>query len=219
MPYTNHIGGQRTFHTPQTQMTLTTTLETLTAFVIKETNRHIAEEFRLYGKTLQQLKDGSGTSSKMNSADFTKLFQYIVNEVIEAGIKELGIDGRREEVAGYDYIIEGQPVEFKLMGGASKSSFATGNKTSHFGGAKTNLVWSIKYTFNANQIDTFGMVLIDTNLTESNVWAASSGRKDSFSQLQLIVGEEDCILSQMGIIKPAQKFLQFIPLPTEVLLG
>jgi len=212
--YINSNGGQRTFHTPQTQMTLTSTLETLTAFVIKETNRYVAEEFRLYGKTLQDIKDGG-----METADFTKIFQYIVNEVIEAGIKELGIDGKREEVAGYDYIIEGQPVEFKLMGGASKSSFATGNKTSHFGGAKTNLVWSIKYTFNANQIDTFGMVLIDTNLTESNVWAASSGRKDSFSQLQLIVGEEDCILSQMGIIKPAQKFLQFIPLPTEVLLG
>jgi hypothetical protein len=195
-------------------MTLTTTLETLTAYVVKETNRYVSEEFRLYGKTLQQIKD-----SGMETADFTKIFQYIVNEVIEAGIKELGINGKREEVAGYDYIIEGQPVEFKLMGGASKSSFATGNKTSHFGGAKTNLVWSIKYTFNANQIDTFGMVLIDTNLTESNVWNASNGRKDSFSQLQLIVGEEDCILTQMGIIKPASKFLQFLPLPTEVLLG
>ena len=117
MPYTNHIGGQRTFHTPQTQMTLTTTLETLTAFVIKETNRYVAEEFRLYGKTLQQIKD-----SGMETADFTKIFQYIVNEVIEAGIKELGIDGRREEVAGYDYIIEGQPVEFCAANACANAS-------------------------------------------------------------------------------------------------
>ena len=197
--------------------TLTATLESLTAFVIKETNRYINEEFRLYGKTLQQIKDGG-----METADFTKIFQYIVNEVIEEGIRRLGIDGRREEVAGYDYVISidgvEHKIEFKLMGGNSKSSFATGNKTSHFGGKKTNLVWSIKYTFSDNQIDTFGMVLIDTNLTNSNVWKSSAGRKDSFSQLQLIVGEENCILSQMGIIKPAQKYLQFLPLPTEVLV-
>ena len=195
-------------------MTLTATLEKLTAFVVTETNRYVSEEFRLYGKTLQQIKD-----SGMETADFTKVFQYIVNEVIEEGIRRLGIDGRREEVAGYDYIIEGQPVEFKLMGGESKSSFATGNKTSHFGGKKTNLVWSIKYTFSDNQIDNFGMVLIDTNLTKSNVWKSSSGRKDSFSQLQLSIGEDNCILSQMGIVKPAQKWLQFLPLPTAVLLG
>lgn len=197
--------------------TLTTTLESLTAFVIRETNRYNNDEFRLYGKTLQQIKDGG-----MDTADFTKIFQYIVNEVIEEGIRRLGIDGRREEVAGYDYvfIIDGveYKVEFKLMGGNSKSSFATGNKTSHFGGKKTNLVWSIKYTFSDNQIDTFGMVLIDTNLTDSNVWKSSAGRKDSFSQLQLTVGEQNCILSQMGIIKPAQKYLQFLPLPTEVLV-
>lgn len=192
-------------------MSLSTTLENLTSFTIKETNRYVKEEFRLYGKTLQQVKD-----SGMETADFTKVFQYIVNEVIEEGITRLDISGKREEVAGYDYIIEDQPIEFKLMGGSSKSSFATGNKTSHFGGAKTNLVWSIKYTFNDNQIDNFGMVLIDTNLTESNVWNASNGRKDSFSQLQLIVGEEDCILTQMGIVKPAQKFLQFLPLPTDM---
>ena len=194
-------------------MTLTATLEKLTAFVITETNRYIRDEFNLYGKTLQQIKD-----SGMETADFTKIFQYIVNEVIEEGIRRLNIDGRREEVAGYDYIIEGQPIEFKLMGGVLKSSFATGNKTSHFGGKKTNLVWSIKYTFSNNQIDSFGMVLIDTNLTESNVWKSSAGRKDSFSQLQLTVNEERCILSQMGIIRPAQKYLQFLPLPTEVLV-
>jgi hypothetical protein len=80
-------------------------------------------------------------------------------------------------------------------------------------------VWSIKYTFSDNQIDNFGMVLIDTNLTKSNVWKSSSGRKDSFSQLQLSIGEDNCILSQMGIVKPAQKWLQFLPLPTAVLLG
>lgn len=195
-------------------MSITSTLEKLTAFVVTETNRYIREEFRLYGKTLQQIKD-----SGMETADFTKVFQYIVNEVIEEGIRRLGIDGHREEVAGYDYIIEGHPVEFKLMGGKLSSSFATGNKTSHFGGKKTNLVWSIKYTFSDNQIDNFGMVLIDTNLTNSNVWKSSAGRKDSFSQLQLTVNEENCILSQMGIIKPAQKYLQFLPLPTAILLG
>ena len=192
---------------------LETTLENLSKWVITETNRYVKDEFRIYGKTLQQLKDS------MNTADFTKMFQYIVNEVIEAGIKELGIDGRREEVTGYDFVIEGQEVEFKLMGGASNSSFATGNKTSHFGGAKTNIVWTIKYTFNDNQVDSFGMVVIDTNLTESNVWKSSSGRKDSFSTLELLVGESDCILSQIGIIKEATKKLHFLPLPTEVALS
>jgi hypothetical protein len=37
--------------------------------------------------------------------------------------------------------------------------------------------------------------------------------------LQLSIGEDNCILSQMGIVKPAQKWLQFLPLPTAVLLG
>ena len=192
---------------------LQTTLETLTKWVIVETNRYVKDEFRIYGKTLQELKDS------MNTADFTKMFQYVVNEVIEVGIKELGIDGRREEVTGYDFIFDGQPVEFKLMGGADNASFATGNKTSHFGGAKTNIVWTIKYTFNDNHIDNFGMVVIDTNLTESNVWNANGGVKDSFSQLQLKVGEIDCILTQIGIVKGARKWLQFLPIPTDVALG
>lgn len=188
------------------------TLEKLTLYVIEETNNYIKNDFRIYGKTLQQLKD------TMNTADFTKLFQYIVNEIIEAGIQKLGINGKREEVTGYDFIIEGIPVEFKLMGGSSNASFATGNKTSHFGGCKSNIVWSIKYTFNDNQIDTFGMVVIDTNKTNSNVWKSSSGRKDSFSTLELLNEEEDCILTQIGIIKPASKKLHFLPIPTEVAL-
>jgi hypothetical protein len=188
-------------------------IEKLTPWVIREVNRYVQDVYRTYsGKTLQHQKD------TMNTADFTKLFQYIVNDVIEEGIRVLGLDAKREEVTGYDYQFCGCPVEFKLGGGDNKSSFATGNKTSHFGGAKTNLVWSIKYTFNNNQIDTFGMVVIDTNLTESNVWKSSSGRKDSFSTLELLVGEEDCILSQFGVVKPATKKLQFLTLPTEVLV-
>lgn len=188
-------------------------LEQLTPWVIREVNRYVSEVYRTYsGKTLQHQKDA------MNTADFTKLFQYIVNDIIEEGIRVLGINGKREENTGYDYVIEGCKIEFKLGGGDNKTSFATGNKTSHFGGAKTNLVWSIKYTFNDNQIDSFGMVVIDTNLTESNVWKSSSGRKDSFSTLELLIGEEDCILSQFGVVKPATKKLQFLTLPTEVLL-
>jgi hypothetical protein len=62
------------------------------------------------------------------------------------------------------------------------------------------------------------MVVIDTNLTESNVWKSSSGRKDSFSTLELLVGEEDCILAQIGVVKPATTKLHFIPIPTEVAL-
>jgi hypothetical protein len=188
-------------------------IEQLTPWVIREVNRYVQDVYRTYsGKTLQHQKD------TMNTADFTKLFQYIVNDVIEEGIRVLGLDAKREEVTGYDYQFCGCPVEFKLGGGDNKSSFATGNKTSHFGGAKTNLVWSIKYTFNDNQIDTFGMVVIDTNLTESNVWKSSSGRKDSFSTLELMIGEEDCILSQFGVVKAATKKLQFLTLPTEVLV-
>ena len=192
---------------------LTQDLDRLTEFTIKEVNRYIKDEFRIYGKTLQDIKE------QMNTADFTKLFQYIVNEVIESGIEKLEVDGRREEVSGYDYVIRDTPVEFKLMGGESKASFATGNKTSHFGGAKTNIVWSIKYTFKDNQIDSFGMVVIDTDLTESNVWKSSKGRKDSFSTLELLIGEENCILSQYGIVKPAQKKLHFLPLPTRTYIS
>ena len=192
---------------------LTQDLDRLTEFTIKEVNRYIKDEFRIYGKTLQDIKE------QMNTADFTKLFQYIVNEVIESGIEKLEIDGRREEVSGYDYVIRDTPVEFKLMGGESKASFATGNKTSHFGGAKTNIVWAIKYTFNNNQVDSFGSVVIDTDLTESNVWKSSSGRKDSFSTLKLLVNEEDCILSQIGIVKPAKSYLHFIPLPTATMIA
>lgn len=197
-----------------TQDQLVVSLERLTQWVIAEANRYVKDVYRTYsGKTLQYQKDN------MNTADFTKLFQYIINDIIEAGIAALEIDGRREEVNGYDYVICGFPVEFKLMGGESKSSFATGNKTSHFGGAKTNIVWSIKYTFNDNRIDSFGMVVIDTNLTESNVWKSSNGRKDSFSTLELMIGEEDCILSQFGIVKPATKKLQFLTLPTDTLIA
>ena len=187
-------------------------LEKLTTWTIIETNKYL-ETFEIYGKTLQDYKD------TMNTADFTKFFQYIVNDVIEAGIEKLGLNGVREEVSGYDYKFHDTPVEFKLMGGESKSSFATGNKTSHFGGAKTNLVWSIKYTFNNNKIDSFGMVVIDTDLTESNVWKSSSGRKDSFSTLELLNDEEGCILSQYGIIKKAVKKLHFLPLPTDILVA
>jgi hypothetical protein len=194
-------------------MTIENTLKKITQFVIKETNRYIADEFRIYGKTLQDMKES------MNTADFTKLFQYIVNEVIESALTTLKIDGRREEVTGYDFIIEVEKIEFKLMGGDAKSSFATGNKTSHFGGAKTNLVWTIKYVFSDNQISEFGMVLIDTNRTESNVWKSSSGRKDGFSTLELMVGEEECILTQIGVVKAATKKLHFLPLPTEIALA
>ena len=174
-----------------TQAKIVRDLEKLTTWTIIETNKYL-ETFEIYGKTLQDYKD------TMNTADFTKFFQYIVNDVIEAGIEKLGINGVREEVSGYDYKFHDTPVEFKLMGGESKSSFATGNKTSHFGGAKTNLVWSIKYTFNNNKIDSFGMVVIDTDLTESNVWKSSSGRKDSFSTLELLNDEEGCILSPVS---------------------
>jgi hypothetical protein len=199
--------------TTYTQAQLVSALERLTQWVITEVNRYIKDEYRTYsGRTLQHQKN------TLNTADFTKLFQYIVNDVIEVGLVELGIEGYRDEVTGHDYVIMGYPIEFKLMGGESKSSFATGNKTSHFGGAKTNMVWSIKYTFNNNQIDTFGMVVIDTNLTESNVWKSSNGRKDSFSTLELMIGEEDCILSQFGVVKPAAKKLHFLTLPTDLLI-
>ena len=191
---------------------LYTTLDTLTKYVVKEVNRYVRDEFRIYGKTLQEIKES------MNTADFTKLFQYIVNEVIEKALVELNIDGRREEVTGYDFVILGKKIEFKLMGGANSASFATGNKTSHFGGAKTNLVWSIKYEFSDNQISAFGMVLIDTNQTARNVWESSEGRKDSFSALRLTKAERDCIVWQIGIVKDATKYLQFKPLPTAIAL-
>ena len=192
-------------------MKLINSIEKLTEFTIVETNRYIQDEFRIVGKTLQDMKDS------MNTADFTKLFQYIVNEIIEMGIIQLGINGKREEVDGYDYIIDGNEIEFKLNGGDSKSSLATGNKTSHFGNKKSNYVWCIKYTFNNNQIDTFSMFLIDTDNTSENVWKSSSGRKDSFSTLKLTNDERDCIISQIGIIRESKKWLQFDNLPVGVI--
>ena len=72
---------------------LTRDLTDLTLWTVKEVNRYLSE-FTIYGKTHQDYKDS------MNTADFTKFFQYIVNDIIEAGIKELDIDGRREEVSG-----------------------------------------------------------------------------------------------------------------------
>ena len=69
-------------------------LEKLTTWTIIETNKYL-ETFEIYGKTLQDYKD------TMNTADFTKFFQYIVNDVIEAGIKKLGLNGVREEVSGW----------------------------------------------------------------------------------------------------------------------
>ena len=188
------------------------TLDSLTKYVITETNRYIANDFRVYGKTLQQIKDN------MNTADFTKLFQYIVNEVIEAGIKHLGIDGKREEVDGYDYVFSGEEVEFKLNGGNQASSFATGNKTSHFGGKKAPLVWVIKYTFNDNQIDSFAMALMDTSKAETNVWKSSSGRKDSFSTLKLLKEERNAVVGCIGILSAAKKYLQLQPIPVSVVL-
>lgn len=193
-------------------MKLTNSIEKLTEYTIKETNRYIQDEFRIVGKTLQDMKNN------MNTADFTKLFQYIVNEIIEKGITELNIDGRREEVNGYDYVIDGNEIEFKLNGSDDKSSLATGNKTSHFGDCKSNYVWCIKYTFNNNQIDTFSMFLIDSNNTDSNVWKSSSGRKDSFSTLKLTSDENDCIITSIGIIKECRTWLHFYNLPTEVLV-
>lgn len=188
------------------------TLDSLTKYVVAETNRYIANEFRVYGKTLQQIKDN------MNTADFTKLFQYIVNEVIEAGITHLAIDGKREEVDGYDYIINGKEVEFKLNGGNQASSFATGNKTSHFGGKKAPLVWCIKYTFENNQIASFAMVLIDCDKAETNVWKSSAGRKDSFSTLKLLKEEVGCVLGCIGELKAAQKYLQLNTIPVHSVL-
>lgn len=188
--------------------TLYSTLEKLSLYVIQETNRYIREDFSIYGKSLQDMK------STMNTADFTKLFQYVVNEVIESGIRELGIDGKREEVDGYDYIICGEKIEFKLNGGDSKSSLATGNKTSHFGGKKTNLIWCIKYTFDNNQIDNFGVFFIDSNKTENNVWKSSIGRKDSFSTLQLLNEEMDSLVGCFGLVKRSKKYIQFHTIPT-----
>ena len=65
-----------------TQAKIVRDLEKLTTWTIIETNKYL-ETFEIYGKTLQDYKD------TMNTADFTKFFQYIVNDVIEAGIEKL----------------------------------------------------------------------------------------------------------------------------------
>ena len=69
-----------------TQAKIVRDLEKLTTWTIIETNKYL-ETFEIYGKTLQDYKD------TMNTADFTKFFQYIDNDVIEAGIEKLGLNG------------------------------------------------------------------------------------------------------------------------------
>ena len=189
---------------------LTSVVDTISRLVIERTNEKLTSPafMDLYGVSLSDMMDGSDQQTQ----DTTKFLQYILNAQIVNVMTEMGIDGYKDETTGRDYMICGLPVEFKLMGGSSSSSFATGNKTSHFGGAKTNLVWTIKYTLENGVIDSYSSVLVDTNLIE-NPWASSTGRKDSYSTLKVKKTESDAILYVYGLVTESRKFLHLNTIP------
>ena len=192
---------------------LTEVIETISEKVIEKTNNILSSSdfMGVFGIGLSDMMEGSDQKTQ----DTTKLLQYILNNQIVVVMNELGIDGYKDETTGHDYVICGIPVEFKLMGGSSSSSFATGNKTSHFGGAKTNIVWTIKYTLDDNVIDTYSSVLVDTDLIE-NPWASSTGRKDSYSTLRVKKTESDSILYVHGNVTEGRKYLQLHTVPVTV---
>ena len=196
-----------------TTSNLTSVISTISRLVIERTNEKLNSPafMDLYGVSLSDMMDGSDQQTQ----DTTKFLQYILNAQIVAVMTELGIDGYKDETTGRDYMICRLPVEFKLIGGFDPSSFATGNKTSHFGGAKTNLVWTIKYTLDSGVIDSYSSVLVDTNLIETP-WASSTGRKDSYSTLKVRKTESDAILYVYGLVTEAKKFLHLKTLPVTV---
>jgi len=175
--------------------------------VIKNTNKVLASPafLEVFGLSLDDMMEGSDQKTQ----DTTKLIQYILNNQI---VKLLGENGYKDETTGRDYMICGEPVEFKLMGGSDKSSFATGNKISATAGAKTNLVWTIKYEMEGGQITSYGSVLVDTDLVE-NAWNAGKGTSDSYSTLKVKKNESEAVECVYGLIKSARTHLHFLTSP------
>jgi hypothetical protein len=183
------------------------TIANITDDVIKQTNELINSPawFKLFGLSLEDMVGGSDQQTQ----DTTKLIQYIINNQI---VKLLGEDGYKDETTGRDYMIHNLPIEFKLMGGNDKSSFATGNKISATAGAKTNLVWCIKYKMEDGQIISYASALVDTDLVE-DAWNAGSGTKDSYSTLRVTKTESDAVDVVHGKLNPASKYLQLLTTP------
>lgn len=175
--------------------------------VIKQTNEVLNSPawLEVFGLSLEDMVGGSDQSTQ----DTTKLIQYIINNQI---VKLLGEDGYKDETTGRDYMIHNLPVEFKLMGGSDKSSFATGNKISATAGAKTNLVWCLKYQMKDGQIVSYASALVDTDLVE-DAWNAGSGTKDSYSTLKVTKTEADAVDVVYGNLKAASKYLQLLTNP------
>lgn len=175
--------------------------------VIKQTNAVLNSPawLEVFGLSLEEMVGGSDQQTQ----DTTKLIQYIINNQI---VKLLGEDGYKDETTGRDYMIHNEPVEFKLMGGSDKSSFATGNKISATAGAKTNLVWCLKYQMEDGQITSYASALVDTDLVE-DAWNAGSGTRDSYSTLKVTKSEADAVDVVYGNLKTASKYLQLLTTP------
>ena len=189
-------------------------IDTISSKIVSIVNSKLSSPafIELYGGGISDLVAGSDQATQ----DTTKFLQYIVNNAIVEVMNSEGINGRKDETTGHDYLIDNHEVEFKLMGGSESSSFATGNKISATGGAKCNLVWTFKYTVDNNQIDTFASVLIDTDKV-TNPWAAGKGKKDSYSTLKVEVDDgEEAILWYNGILKEARKYLQLHTIPVDL---
>lgn len=185
------------------------TLKSVTQLTIQKTNEALSSDhfLNLFGCGLSDMTadDDQPTQSQ------TKFLQYILNQKIVESMKELGVNGVSQQRTGYDYLIEDMKVEFKLMGGSAKDSFATGNKTSFYGGAKVSLVWSIKYVLTDNQISHYAAALVNTNKMEGTVWNAGAGRNDSYSTLKVEKNDILAVELLAGNLVGAQKYLHLIP--------
>mgnify|MGYP001036363320 FL=1 len=193
---------------------LVQSIDTISSEIVSIVNTKLSSSafMEVFGGGLSDLMEDSDQATQ----DTTKLLQYIVNNAIVEVMNTRGIDGRKDETTGHDYVIDSYPVEFKLMGGCDSSSFATGNKISATGGAKCNLVWCFKYTVDNNLIDTFASILVDTDKV-TNPWNAGKGRKDSYSTLKVeCVDGEEAVLWYNGILKEARKFLQLHTIPVDL---
>lgn len=166
------------------------------------------------GETLQdRYKEDRITCPSQATQTLTVAIQGIINAGIRKSLKKHGF-GRSEEVAGYDYVILDEELEFKLCGSTKKSQFATGGRSAALYGRKVPLNWIIKYEFANNHINKIAVAIVDLSKCNRTDWKAATDNT-GFSSLTIHKDDISAIsTTRYGIIKPATKLAQLIP--TEV---